>query len=239
MTEGEALPIQQPTVLVVDDEPAVRRVLAMRLEVAGYRVVIAEDGEEALAVFAREQPDLVVLDVMMPKLDGFAVCRRLRAESAVPIIFLSALDAISEKVAGLDLGADDYLVKPFALAELLARVRALVRRTNGRDSPKINLGEVVIDTNSRQVLRDGLALPLTAREYAIFELLASRRGELVTKSTIYDHIFDENDDSLSNLVEVHVSHLRKKVGKNLIQTRRGQGYRVPLEGEPATDTEGT
>ena len=127
----------------------------------------------------------------------------------------------------------------FALAELLARVRALVRRTNGRDSPKINLGEVVIDTNSRQVLRDGLALPLTAREYAIFELLASRRGELVTKSTIYDHIFDENDDSLSNLVEVHVSHLRKKVGKNLIQTRRGQGYRVPLEGEPATDTEGT
>ena len=176
---------------------------------------------------------------MLPFMDGWEVLVRLREQKATPVLFLTARDAIADRVRGLDHGADDYLVKPFALAELLARVRALVRRTNGRDSPKINLGEVVIDTNSRQVLRDGLALPLTAREYAIFELLASRRGELVTKSTIYDHIFDENDDSLSNLVEVHVSHLRKKVGKNLIQTRRGQGYRVPLEGEPATDTEGT
>ena len=121
------------TLLVVDDEPAVRRVLVMRLQLAGYRVVCAEDGEEALEVFHRESPDLVVLDVMLPKLDGFAVCRRLRAESCVPIIFLSALEAISERVAGLDLGADDYLPKPFSPKELEARIATILRRV-GRGS---------------------------------------------------------------------------------------------------------
>ena len=121
MDSGDTTPTPQPTLLVVDDEPAVRRVLSMRLQLAGYRVVCAEDGEEALEKFAAEQPDLVVLDVMMPKLDGFAVCRRLRAESAVPIVFLSSLDAIAEKVAALDLGADDYLSKPFSPKELEAR----------------------------------------------------------------------------------------------------------------------
>ena len=135
--EESPLPSQQrpdaPTLLVVDDEPAVRRVLVMRLQLAGYRVVCAEDGDEALAVFHREQPDLVVLDVMLPKLDGFAVCRRLRAESCVPIIFLSALDAIAERVSGLDLGADDYLPKPFSPKELEARIATILRRT-GRGS---------------------------------------------------------------------------------------------------------
>ncbi len=226
-------------ILVVEDEPALRSLLVQALREDGYAVDEAADGREGHRKALENPYDSIVLDVMLPFMDGWEVLVRLREQKATPVLFLTARDAIADRVRGLDHGADDYLVKPFALAELLARVRALVRRTNGRDSPKINLGEVVIDTNSRQVLRDGLALPLTAREYAIFELLASRRGELVTKSTIYDHIFDENDDSLSNLVEVHVSHLRKKVGKNLIQTRRGQGYRVPLEGEPATDTEGT
>ena len=126
MQSGDSTPNQPTaTLLVVDDEPAVRRVLSMRLQLSGYRVVCAEDGEQALELFASEQPDLVVLDVMMPKLDGFAVCRRLRAESAVPIVFLSSLDAIAEKVAGLDLGADDYLSKPFSPKELEARITAL------------------------------------------------------------------------------------------------------------------
>ena len=226
-------------ILVVEDEPALRSLLVQALREDGYAVDEAADGREGHRKALENPYDSIVLDVMLPFMDGWEVLVRLREQKSTTVLFLTARDAVADRVRGLDHGADDYLVKPFALAELLARVRALVRRTNGRDSPKINLGEVVIDTNSRQVLRDGLALPLTAREYAIFELLASRRGELVTKSTIYDHIFDENDDSLSNLVEVHVSHLRKKVGKNLIQTRRGQGYRVPLEGEPATDTEGT
>jgi len=224
-------------ILVVEDEPALRSLLVQALREDGYAVDEAADGREGHRKALENPYDSIVLDVMLPFMDGWEVLVRLREQKATPVLFLTARDAVEDRVRGLDHGADDYLVKPFALAELLARVRALVRRTNGRDSPKINLGEVVIDTNSRQVLRDGLALPLTAREYAIFELLASRRGELVTKSTIYDHIFDENDDSLSNLVEVHVSHLRKKVGKTLIQTRRGQGYRVPLEGEPVTDTE--
>ena len=156
------------TLLVVDDEPAVRRVLVMRLQLAGYRVVCAEDGEEALEVFHRESPDLVVLDVMLPKLDGFAVCRRLRAESCVPIIFLSALEAISERVAGLDLGADDYLPKPFSPKELEARIATILRRV-GRGSataePRelptgqgvVRVGDLVVDTNRRQVTR-GLSL---------------------------------------------------------------------------------
>jgi DNA-binding response OmpR family regulator len=131
LAQGPADP--KATVLVVDDEAAVRRVLVMRLQLAGYRVICAEDGEEALTLFHQEQPDLVVLDVMLPKLDGFAVCRRLRAESCVPIIFLSALDAIAERVSGLDLGADDYLPKPFSPKELEARIATILRRV-GRGS---------------------------------------------------------------------------------------------------------
>src|SRR5210317_301529 len=154
----EASSEQRATVMVVDDEPAVRRVLVMRLQLAGYQVVCAEDGEEALALFHKEQPDLVVLDVMLPKLDGFAVCRRLRAESCVPIIFLSALDAIAERVAGLDLGADDYLPKPFSPKELEARIATILRRV-GRGSASaeprdvvpgqgvLRLGDLVVDTN--------------------------------------------------------------------------------------------
>ena len=159
------LPTQpKATVLVVDDEAAVRRVLVMRLQLAGYTVVCAEDGEQALELFHKESPDLVVLDVMLPKLDGFAVCRRLRAESCVPIIFLSAVDAISEKVAGLDLGADDYLPKPFSPKELGARIATILRRVGrgnaeveSRELPTgqgvLRLGELVVDTNRRQRLR--------------------------------------------------------------------------------------
>ena len=154
------------TLLVVDDEAAVRRVLVMRLQLAGYRVVCAEDGEQALELFHREAPDLVVLDVMLPKLDGFAVCRRLRAESCVPIIFLSAVEAISERVAGLDLGADDYLPKPFSPKELEARIATILRRVGRgaavvetRELPTgqgiLRVGELVVDTNRRQVTQGG------------------------------------------------------------------------------------
>ncbi|MEB3166385.1 MAG: response regulator, partial [Cyanobacteriota bacterium] len=176
------------TLLVVDDEPAVRRVLVMRLQLAGYRVVCAEDGEEALTLFHREQPDLVVLDVMLPKLDGFAVCRRLRAESCVPIIFLSALDAIAERVAGLDLGADDYLPKPFSPKELEARIATILRRV-GRGSatsePRgeaasgsgvLRVGELVVDTNRRQVTREGQRIALTYTEFSLLELLFREPG---------------------------------------------------------------
>ena len=153
-------PSVKGTILVVDDEPAVRRVLLMRLQLAGYNVVSAEDGEEALEKFHSESPDLVVLDVMLPKMDGFAVCRRLRAESCVPIIFLSALESISERVAGLDLGADDYLPKPFSPKELEARISTILRRVGSgaatvepREIPSgqgvMRVGDLVVDTNRR------------------------------------------------------------------------------------------
>ena len=159
-------------ILVVDDEPAVLKVLVTRLELAGYQVISAKDGEETLEVFLRESPDLVVLDVMLPKMDGFAVCRRIRGESLVPIIFLSALEAISERVAGLDLGADDYLSKPFSPKELEARIATILRRmgpgaaiAEPREVPSgqgvMKLGDLVVDTNSRQVSRAGERIGLT------------------------------------------------------------------------------
>ena len=177
------LPSQpKATILVVDDEAAVRRVLVMRLQLSGYRVICAEDGEQALEMFHNESPDLVVLDVMLPKLDGFAVCRRLRAESCVPIIFLSAVEAISERVAGLDLGADDYLPKPFSPKELEARIATILRRVGrgnavveSRELPTgqgvLRLGDLVVDTNRRQVTRGSERINLTYTEFSLLELL--------------------------------------------------------------------
>ena len=178
-TDGPSI---KGTILVVDDEPAVRRVLIMRLQLAGYNVVSAEDGEEALEMFHNEEPDLVVLDVMLPKMDGFAVCRRLRAESCVPIIFLSALESISERVAGLDLGADDYLPKPFSPKELEARISTILRRVGSgaatsepREIPSgqgvMRAGDLVVDTNRRQVNRGTERIALTYTEFSLLELL--------------------------------------------------------------------
>jgi two-component system OmpR family response regulator len=142
----------------------------------------------------------------------------------VPELVLTARDALPDRVRGLDSGADDYLTKPFELQELLARLRALIRRSAGKPSAVIDIGDLSIDTAAKSVLRDGQVVALTAREYALVELLALHRGELVSRSMIYDHLYDEEDDSLSNLVDVHVSNVRKKLGKDLIATRRGQGY---------------
>ena len=194
---GDVLSQPKATVLVVDDEAAVRRVLVMRLQLSGYRVVCAEDGEQALELFHSESPDLVVLDVMLPKLDGFAVCRRLRAESCVPIIFLSAVDAISEKVAGLDLGADDYLPKPFSPKELEARISTILRRV-GRGAAEIEsrelptgqgvmcLGELVVDTNRRQVTRGAERINLTYTEFSLLELLFREPGEVDTPTAVQE-----------------------------------------------------
>lgn len=226
-------------VLVVEDERALRNLLVQALREDGHAVDWAEEGTDAAHKALGSPYDLVVLDVMLPGMDGWEILSKLRREKSTPVLFLTARDTVEDRVKGLDLGADDYLVKPFALTELLARVRALGRRRQGTGSPTIQLGITTIDTNSRTVRRGGETVPLTAREYAILELLTARRGELVTKSDIYDHVFDDQDDSLSNLVEVHVSHLRKKLGKELIQTRRGHGYRIPAEGETLSENEET
>src|SRR5262249_39061633 len=160
---------------------------------------------------------------MLPQLDGLSVLSGLRKERTTPVIILTARDAVTDRVHGLDLGADDYVVKPFDLVEVLARTRALIRRAAGNADPRVEIGPVVIDTARRTIVKNGDPIVLTAREYAILELLAINRGRVVTKSQIYDHIFDENDDSLSNLVEVHVSNIRRKLGRDFIETRRGMG----------------
>lgn len=213
-------------VLVVEDEPELRRVLAQALREEGYAVDEAADGPDGLFKASAWDYDAILLDIMLPGLSGWDVLSRLRKKKATPVLFLTARDAITDRIRGLDVGGDDYVVKPFNLAEVLARVRALIRRAAGRGDSTITVGDVVIDTAKRTVSRRGAAVVLTAREYAILELLASKRGEVVTKSQIYDHIFDETDDSLSNLVEVHVMNIRKKLGRDFIATRRGQGYVV-------------
>jgi two-component system OmpR family response regulator len=213
-------------ILVVEDEPRLLRNLAKALREAGYAVDTAEAGDEGLYKAESYEYDAIVLDIMLPRLDGWEVLQRLRKKKQTPVLLLTARDAHRDRVRGLDIGADDYLVKPFDLAELLARVRALIRRAAGQARSDIELGDVFIDTRSRSVTRAGQHVALTAREYAILEYLALHRGEVISRTVLYDHLFDENDDTLSNLVDVHVFSIRKKLGHDLITTRRGQGYSI-------------
>ena len=211
-------------VLVVEDEPDLLRVLSEALREDGYAVDEADTGPDGLYKATTWDYDAVLLDMMLPGLTGWEFLPRLRAQRTTPVLVLTARSSVSDRIRGLDDGADDYVSKPFVLSEVLARVRALIRRTAGKASSRIELGDVLIDTAKRIVTRRNKPIVLTAREYAILELLALHRGTLVTKARIYDHIFDETDDTLSNLVEVHVSNIRKKLGRDFIQTRRGMGY---------------
>ena len=215
-------------ILVVEDEPRLLRNLSKALREEGYAVDTAESGDEGLHKAESYGYDLILLDVMLPRLDGWEVLERLRKHQQTPVLMLTARDAPRDRVRGLDTGADDYLVKPFDLDELLARTRALIRRSAGVAKSQIELGEVVINQRTRAVTRLGESISLTAREYAILEYLALHRGELVTRSALYDHIFDESDHTLSNLLDVHVFSIRKKLGHRLITTRRGQGYCIEL-----------
>ena len=211
-------------VLVVEDEPDLQRVVAATLREDGYAVDTAADGEDGLFKAEAWEYDAVVLDVNLPKLDGWALLRRLRLVKRTPVLMLTARDTVADRVRGLNSGADDYLVKPFALTELLARLRALIRRSVGQAVAVIEIGDVCLDSVSKTVTRQGELVALTAMEYALVELLAMHRRKLVSRTTIYDHLFDEDDDSFSNLVDVHVSNIRKKLGRDFITTRRGQGY---------------
>lgn len=210
--------------LVVEDEPDLQNLLARALRGQGYAVDTADDGEQGLYKAQTWDYDAIVLDWMLPKLDGLSLLRELRRKKRTPVLLLTARDATDDRVSGLDSGADDYLVKPFEIKELLARLRAIIRRSSGITSNIISIGEIQIDTGSHIVRRNGEAILLTAREYALVELLVLRRGKLVTRQVLYDHLFDENEDTLSNLIEVHVSNVRKKLGKDFISTRRGAGY---------------
>ncbi|MCI0339613.1 MAG: response regulator transcription factor [Planctomycetales bacterium] len=213
-------------VLVVEDEADLARAVGRALEEEGYAVDVATDGEAGLWNAQSWEYDAVVLDLMLPRVPGETVLKRLREKKKTPVLILTARDGVADRVRGLDAGADDYLVKPFALEELLARVRALVRRGAGEASPVIRLGEVEVDTAAREVRRRGKLVDLAAKEYALVELLALHRGKLVTRTKIYDHIYDQSDPTLSNVVDVYVSNVRKKLGAGFIETRRGEGYIV-------------
>lgn len=210
--------------LVVEDEPRLLASLARALGEEGYAVDTAADGSDGLFKAQTYDYDTIILDVMLPRMDGWAVLERLRVTKRTPVLMLTARDSTADRVHGLDSGADDYLIKPFDLPELLARVRALIRRAAGQAQPVLTLGDVVIDLKKRIVIREGKPVTLTAREYSILEYMALHRGELVTRADLYEHLFDENEDSLSNLLEVHISGIRKKLGHDVIMTRRGLGY---------------
>jgi DNA-binding response OmpR family regulator len=218
--------------LLVEDEPQAASVIAKGLREQTYAVDVAGDGGTALAQLGMTDYDAVILDVMLPGQDGFSVCRTIRASGgAVPILMVTARDAVDARIEGLDAGADDYLIKPFDFGELLARVRALIRRgRQPRVSPRLSIGRVAIDTRSRTVRADDREVRLTAKEYALLEYLARHAGEVVTRGDIVEHVWDEHYDPLSNVVDVYIQRLRRKLdaegSESLIRTRRGEGYQL-------------
>lgn len=215
--------------LIVEDYAPLRESTAKGLREAGFAVDEAGDGEEGLW-YARSNPyDVIILDVMLPKMDGLDILRRLRdAGNACHVLLLTARDGVGDRVGGLNAGADDYLVKPFSFDELLARVKALTRRAYQRKSPLLTVGDLVIDTAAKQVKRGDAAIELTAREYQLLEYLATRTGQVVTRTDIHEHCYDFQSDAASNVIDVYIGYLRKKIElptmSKLIQTRRGQGY---------------
>jgi two-component system OmpR family response regulator len=211
-------------ILIVEDEPDLLSGLARALREEGYAVDTANDGEDGFYKAENYNYDAIVLDVMLPKMDGWEILARLRKIKKTPVLMLTARDQPRDRVRGLDTGADDYVVKPFDLQELFARLRSLIRRSANKTTNIIEIGDVKIDTAARNVHRAGKLMELTAREYALVEFLVLHHGEVVTRTQLYEHLFDENDDTFSNLLDVHVSNVRKKLGAEFIVTRRGHGY---------------
>jgi DNA-binding response OmpR family regulator len=215
--------------LLAEDDPQLGATLARGLRERSYAVDLVTDGARAAADAVATDYDALVLDVMLPSLDGFAIARGLRARgSMVPILMLTARDQVRDRVDGLDAGADDYLVKPFAFAELLARLRALLRRGKALGPTVITVGDLTVDTRRQTASRGGGSIPLTAKEYALLEYLARHKGRVVPRAEISAHVWDENHDPGSNAIDVYVNRLRRKIeddaGEPLITTRRGSGY---------------
>jgi DNA-binding response OmpR family regulator len=220
-------------VLVVEDSRRLAGIIKRGLLEEGYAVDNAYDGEEAEFMAETTPFDLLVLDIMLPKKDGLAVCRDLRAKNVhAPILMLTAKDSVEDKVTGLDTGADDYLVKPFAFSELLARLRALLRREVLPKAQKVQVGDLTLDPQSREVWHDGACLDLTAKEYAILEYFMRRPNAVVTRTMLGESVWDYEFDGLSNIIDVYVRRLRKKIDRDgqasLIQTVRGAGYRLRM-----------
>ncbi len=225
-------------ILVVDDEVSIRRILENRLSIIGYTVVTASDGEEALAVYKKELPNLIILDIMMPKLDGYGVCQEIRKDSDIPIIMLTALGDVADRITGLELGADDYVVKPFSPKELEARIKAILRRVDrislhstALPSGIISMGGIKIDTNRRQVYKQNEKIRLTGMEFSLLELLMSKSGEAFSRASILQEVWGYTPERHvdTRVVDVHISRLRSKLEEDpsnpdLILTARGTGY---------------
>jgi two-component system response regulator MprA len=218
------------SILVVDDEPAVRESLRRALELEGYDVELATDGDEAIARLGQaEQPDAVILDILMPRIDGLEVCRRLRSSgNSVPVLMLTAQAEVDSRVAGLDAGADDYLPKPFALAELFARLRALLRRTGGDSADTLRFADLELDPGTREVRRAGDLIELTRTEFSLLELFLRNPRQVLTRSIIFERVWGFDFGPTSNSLDVYIGYLRRKTeagGKpRLIHTVRGVGY---------------
>lgn len=222
-------------VLVAEDHPSLARSLADGLREEGYAVDLTFDGQEAQHMALTNDYDGVILDIMLPNVDGWAILKNIRRQKpAMPVMCLTARDAVEDRVKGLDLGADDYLVKPFSWDEFVARVRALVRRGHGRGSSVLRVADLEIDTARKTVTRGANAVQLSAREFALLEYLAHRAGDVVSRTDIWEHLYDQNDESISNVVDVYIGYLRAKIDRGyevkLIHTRRGQGYVLGAEG---------
>jgi len=216
--------------LLAEDDPRLGEMLARGLRERSYAVDWARDGERAVYLGALNRYDAAIVDVRMPKKDGFQVCRELRARGRnFPVLMLTARDTVADKIAGLDAGGDDYLTKPFDFGELLARMRALMRRAPELLPGTITVADLTVDTRAQRAGRGGRQLPLTPKEYALLEYLARNAGTVVSRADLTAHVWDENHDPFSNAIEVHINRLRKKVdaaGPPLIHTRRGAGYQL-------------
>jgi two-component system copper resistance phosphate regulon response regulator CusR len=227
-------------ILLAEDEPRVAGFIAKGLREQAYAVDIAGDGEEAAYCAKENEYDLVILDVMLPVKDGYAVCREIRASGAhTPILMLTARDAVDDRVAGLDSGADDYLTKPFDFKELLARLRALLRRSAEVRPPVISVADLTLNTAGHTVGRGGKPISLTAKEYALLEFLMLNQNRVVNREQIAQHVWDENFDPFSNIIDVYVGRLRAKIDagfeRPLIHTRRGAGYMLAAEAVASDD----
>jgi len=222
-------------VLIVEDEADLARAIGRALADETWAVDISPDGDDGLYRALEIDYDVIVLDLMLPDRSGWDVLGELRrAGRRTPVLILTARDQVEDRVRGLDFGADDYLTKPFALAELIARLRALARRAADQPAPEFAAGDVRIDTVARRVRRAGAEVDLTAREYGILELLVRRRGAVVTRADISEHLYNDDSELMSNAIDVHVASLRRKLGPEVIRTRRGIGYLLD-PGGPSSD----
>jgi two-component system, OmpR family, response regulator len=229
-------PVPEARLLVVDDEPNIRELLSASLRYAGFEVATAPDGQQALAMAAEFRPDLLVLDVMMPGLDGFGVVRRLRQNGMhTPVLFLTARDAADDKVTGLTLGGDDYVTKPFSLDEVLARIRAVLRRSQATqrasEAPRLTFADIELDEESHEVLKAGKLVSLSPTEFKLLRYLMTNAGRVLSKAQILDHVWNYDFNGEANVVESYISYLRRKIDTTeprLLHTLRGVGYSLRL-----------